>query len=165
MTFVTSLSSYFSYQIIPPVSVSIRQATPADLPELHRLVAELADHLGESADFETTLPQFTQDFHDGFFHALVADDGEKILGMALYCFVYSTWKGRMIYLEDFVINERYRGLGLGQRLWRALKERGRAQGCTVLKWQVVEDDAAALRFYRKQDPILEAQWVNGKVML
>jgi hypothetical protein len=35
----------------------------------------------------------------------------------------------------------------------------------MLKWQVVAEDEGAMRFYRKQDPVFEDQWLNGKVML
>lgn len=147
------------------MSIQIRQATVDDIPALHGLVAELANHLGEERHFEATVETFKKDFQDGFFHAIVAENEVEVVGMALYCFVYSTWKGRMIYLEDFVISKRYRRLGIGQQLWDELLERGRGNDCTILKWQVVADDAAAMRFYRKQNPVFEDQWLNGKVML
>ncbi len=147
------------------MSIHIRQAGLEDIRSLHKLVAELASHLGESDHLTSTIEQFEQDFRDGFFHAIVADNGTEIVGMALYCFVYSTWKGRMIYLEDFVISKRHRRLGIGQQLWDALLEKGRERQCTILKWQVVADDKPAMRFYQKQDPVFEDQWLNGKVML
>jgi GNAT superfamily N-acetyltransferase len=147
------------------MSIQIRQATLNDIPALHSLVAELASHLGEADHFTSTVDRFEKDFQDNFFHAIVADNGEEIVGMALYCFVYSTWKGRMIYLEDFVISKRHRRQGIGQLLWDALLQRGRDRDCAMLKWQVVADDAAAMRFYNKQNPVFEDQWLNGKVML
>lgn len=147
------------------MSIQIRQATAADIPALHALVAELAGHLGDADDFKATIVQFEKDFNEGFFDALVADEDGEVAGMALYCLLYSTWNGRMIYLEDFVISKRHRRKGIGQLLWDALKEHGREHGCKILKWQVVADDEAAMRFYRKQDPVFEDQWLNGKVML
>ena len=129
------------------------------------LTRKLAGHLGEREDFTSPIEQFEKDFKDGFFSALVADDGTEVAGMALYCLMYSTWKGRMIYLEDFVIGKRHRRKGIGQLLWDALKEKGRDHDCKLLKWQVVADDEVAMRFYRKQDPVFEDQWLNGKVML
>jgi|AntRauTorckE5430_2_1112549.scaffolds.fasta_scaffold05586_2 GNAT superfamily N-acetyltransferase len=147
------------------MSIQIREATAADIPVLHSLVAELADHLGDKTDFTSPIEQFEKDFNDGFFDALVADDDGEIAGMALYCLLYSTWNGRMIYLEDFVISKRHRRKGIGQLLWDALKETGREHDCKLLKWQVVAEDEGAMRFYRRQDPVFEDQWLNGKVML
>ena len=147
------------------MSVTIRQATAADIPAIAELVAELATHLGEADHFTSPVEQLGQDFHDGFFHAILAERNGEVAGMALYCFVYSTWKGRMIYLEDFVISRRHRRQGIGQQLWDVLKERGRQRNCAMLKWQVVAEDEGAMRFYRKQDPVFEDQWLNGKVML
>lgn len=158
-------SKYMSIQIDTNTQIRVRQATREDLPALHGLVRELAEHLGEEEHFDSGLKQFKRDFADGFFHALVADNGREVVGMALYCYVYSTWKGRVIYLEDFVIGKRHRRLGIGQLLWDALMEKGRERGCSMLKWQVVERDEAAMRFYRKQTDIFEGQWLNGKVML
>lgn len=145
--------------------VTIRQATVSDIPAIHDLVAELAVHLGEADHFTSPIEQLEQDFKDGFFHAILADRAGEVAGMALYCYVYSTWKGRMIYLEDFVISKRHRRQGIGQQLWDALKEQGRKRNCAMLKWQVVGEDEGAMRFYRKQDPIFEDQWLNGKVEL
>ena len=147
------------------MSIQIRLATAADIPALHALVGELAGHLGDKDDFTATIERFEKDFNKGYFDALVADEEGEVAGMALYCLLYSTWNGRMSYLEDFVSSQRHRRKGIGQLLWDALKEHGRALDCKILKWQVVADDEAAMRFYRKQDPVFEDQWLNGKVML
>jgi GNAT superfamily N-acetyltransferase len=95
----------------------------------------------------------------------VAEHEGKVIGMALYFFVYSTWKGRMIYLEDFVVEESYRRKGIGQRLWDTLKERGRERGCKLLKWQILETNTEALKFYAAQDATIEEDWLNGKLYL
>jgi len=147
------------------MSIKIREATAKDIPAPHALVGELAGHLGDADDFTSPIEQFTKDFNDGYFDALVADEEGEVAGMALYCLLYSTWNGRMIYLEDFVISQHHRRKGIGQLLWDALKEHGRSHDCKILKWQVVADDEAAMRFYRRQDPVFEDQWLNGKVML
>lgn len=145
--------------------VQIRQANAADVSALHRLVAELAAYVGESASFTATVEQYAADFDDGFYRAVVAEDDGRVVGMALYYFVYSTWKGRMIYLEDFVLEPAYRRRGIGQRLWDVLLERGRERGCRLLKWQIVDSNTEALKFYAAQDAIVEDNWLNGKLYL
>lgn len=144
--------------------MTIRPATLPDVPDLHRLVAELADYVGESDMFTATVKQYETDFNDDFYRALVAEADGKVVGMALYYFVYSTWKGRMIYLEDFVIEQAYRRKGIGQQLWNGLIEAGKERGCVLLKWQVVNTNTEAMKFYLAQESaIIEDTWLNGKL--
>jgi len=147
------------------MSIKIRQATLADVPALHGLVGELADYVGERHNFIATVATYEEDFKAGFYKAVVAEDDGKVVGMALYYFVYSTWKGRMIYLEDFVLSPAYRRRGIGQQLWDALLECGREKGCQLLKWQVVDTNTEAMKFYAAQKGIMEENWINGKLYL
>jgi GNAT superfamily N-acetyltransferase len=149
------------------MQVRIRQGTEADLADVHRLVKELAAYVGSGAEVTATVEAYRADFADGFFRILVAEDEHsgRVIGMALYHFAYSTWKGRMIYLEDFVLDPACRRQGVGQKLWDALKDRGRAAGCKLLKWQIVAHNTEALKFYAAQDATIEENWLNGKLVL
>lgn len=147
------------------MSIQIRQATITDVPAIHGLVGELATYVGERHNFTATIATYEEDFREGFYKAVVAEDDGKVIGMALYYFTYSTWKGRMIYLEDFVLSPNYRRKGIGQRLWDVLLERGREKGCKLLKWQVVDSNTEAMKFYEAQNGIMEDNWINGKLYL
>lgn len=147
------------------MSIQIRQATLSDAPALHSLVGELAEYVGERHNFTATIATYEEDFREGFYKAIVAEDEGKVIGMALYVFVYSTWKGRMIYLEDFVLSRDYRRQGIGQRIWDALLERGREKECKLLKWQVVDTNTEAMKFYDAQQSIMEENWISGKLYL
>ena len=52
-------------------------------------------------------------FGDGekYFRCFVAEvvDSKKVVAFALYFFVYSTWQGKMLYLEDLFVEGVYRG--------------------------------------------------------
>lgn len=141
----------------------IRPATPNDVPDLHRLVAELAAYVGEADSFTATVEEYREDFREGFYRALVAEAEGRVVGMALYYFVYSTWKGRMIYLEDFVLEPAYRRRGIGQQLWDELIQKGKERGCKLLKWQVVKSNTEAVKFYAAQDALLDEDWINGRL--
>lgn len=143
----------------------IRPATPDDLPAIHGLVAELAAYVNCLDQFTATLADYQQDLTDGFYQALVAEVNGKVVGMALYYFTYSTWKGRMVYLEDFVLAPAFRRQGLGQKLWDALLEVGRGRRCKLLKWQIAGSNTEALKFYGAQEAIIEDDWLNGKLFL
>ncbi|NJC26170.1 GNAT family N-acetyltransferase [Neolewinella antarctica] len=143
----------------------IRQATPADLPAVHGLVAELAAYVDSLPQFTATLADYEKDMADGFYEVLVAETEGKVIGMALYYYVYSTWRGRMIYLEDFVLAPAHRRRGVGQQLWDALIAKGRGRGCKLLKWQIAGQNTEALKFYAAQDATIENDWLNGKLFL
>ncbi|PSR11886.1 MAG: GNAT family N-acetyltransferase [Bacteroidetes bacterium] len=145
--------------------INIRSGNKADLPAVHQLVRELAIYEKEEASFTATLADYERDYEAQVFECLVAETEDKIVGMALYYLTYSTWKGRMLYLEDFVINEAWRKEGIGQRLFDALLVRAGELECRLVKWQVLDWNEPAIRFYEKNEAIIEKDWWNGKLFL
>ena len=85
--------------------------------------------------------------------------------MAFFYAAYSTWKGKMLYLEDFLITEEYRRQGIGQLLFDAFIEEGKKRGVFLLKWQVLDWNEPALKFYEKNKALIEKNWWNGKLVL
>ena len=145
-------------------SVIIRQATSDDLLAIHGLVGELAAYEKESEAFIASLEDYHQDFSDGVFQAFVAEHDQQIIGMALYYTAYSTWKGKMLWLEDFVVKEAYRTFGIGQRLFDQLIEHAQNTGCRLMKWQVLDWNTPAIKFYEKNEATIEKNWWNGKIL-
>ena len=85
-----------------------------------------------------TLDDYKTNFADGTFRALVAankQDG-KVLGMVLYYPMFSTWKGKSLYLEDFVVREGERGRGGGRALFAALRGVAAEWNAALIKFQV-----------------------------
>ncbi len=147
------------------MSILIRKAIKSDLPAIHELVRELAIYERAEDAFTATLADYEADFEAGIYEALVAEVAGEIRGMALYYMAYSTWKGRMLYLEDFVVRQTQRRAGLGQLLFEAFVEEAKRKGCRLIKWQVLDWNEPALAFYRKNDAIIETEWWNGKIFL
>lgn len=145
------------------MTINIRKATANDLPSIYELVMSLAIYEKAPEEVTATLEDYQTDFAAGIFQAHVAELEEKVIGMVLYYMNYSTWKGRMLYLEDFVIFEEYRRLGVGQLLWDELLEEAKRQGAKLLKWQVLDWNEPAIKFYKKNKAIIETEWHNGKV--
>lgn len=134
-----------------------------DLPAIHNLVRELAIYEKAEREFTASLEDYRRDFEAGIFETLVAVSGQTAVGMALYYMTYSTWKGRMLYLEDFVVQEACRGRGIGRALFDAFLERARQKGCRLVKWQVLDWNQPALDFYKRYDAVIEKEWWNGKI--
>ena len=145
--------------------MQIRQATAEDLPAIYRLVAELAEYEKEPEALTATLDDYRRDFAAGFFEAIVAAnpaDGH-ISGMALYYLTYSTWKGRMLYLEDFVVEAASRRMGLGQQIFDAVFARAKDYECRLVRWQVLDWNEPAIEFYRRNKAIIEDNWWTCKI--
>lgn len=146
------------------MTVIIRNAVREDLPFVHTLVGELAEFEKAAHEFTTDIEAYERNFRAGVFDVLVAEEAGQVVGMALFYLTFSTWKGRMLYLEDFVVREAARGHGIGQKLFDAFLERARELDCQLVKWQVLDWNEPAIRFYEKQHATLEREWYNGKIL-
>ncbi len=145
--------------------IKIRQATLSDIPVIFSLVEELALYEKAPEAVITSVEIYEKDFNAGIFEAIVAEKEGEIIGMALYYMAYSTWKGRMLYLEDFVVRESARRFGVGQLLFDAYLNVAKEKGATLVKWQVLDWNEPAVKFYEKNDAIIEKEWWNGKIFL
>lgn len=144
-------------------NILIRPATEADMPAVHALVYELAVYEKEPDAVFTTPEEYLEDFKKGLFECRVADLDGKVVGMTLFFMAYSSWKGKMLYLDDFVVNEPYRGMGVGQLLYDDFIAEGRRRGCRLVKWQVLDWNEPAIRFYERNAATIEKGWWNVKV--
>jgi GNAT superfamily N-acetyltransferase len=145
--------------------VIIREGVREDIPEVLRLVKELA--LYEKAPHEVTNTASMM-LRDGFgehplYGLFVAEAGDRIVGMAIHYVRYSTWKGPMLYLEDIVIEENHRGKGIGSLLFEQCVRYAHHKGYHGMMWQVLDWNTPAINFYKKYNCILDPEWVNGKL--
>lgn len=145
--------------------MTIRPADRADLPAILGLVTELAIYERQPEAVTATLEDYEKNHAAGVFEAIVAELDGAVVGMALFYMSWSTWKGRMLFLEDFVVTETARRTGAGQLLFDAYLAEARARDCRVAKWQVLEWNEPALKFYQKNGAIIETDWWNGKLFL
>lgn len=140
----------------------IRKGTKEDLPQLLELIHELAIYEKAPHEVEITLQQLEQ---DGFgekpvYEFFVAEDDKQIVGIALYYFRYSTWKGKAVYLEDLVVRESERGKGYGQLLLDAIIKEAKRTNAKQVRWQVLDWNEPAINFYKKLGADLDGEWIN-----
>jgi len=143
----------------------IRTATENDMTSVHGLIRELAIYEHAEKEHITTIEEL---IIDGFgehkvFDCIVAEQDSKVIGFALYYTAYSTWKGRCLYLEDFLVTEKLRGQGVGKLLFDEVYEIAKQQKVDRFMWQVLEWNAPAINFYKKYNATLDGEWVNGKI--
>lgn len=143
--------------------IKIRNGAKMDLPRVLELIKELAQFEKASDQVSNTVERMEQDGFGanpvyGFF---VAEDGEEIVGLSLYYFRYSTWKGKRLYLEDIIVTENRRGKGLGKLLFERTMKYSLEQGCSGMMWQVLNWNKPAIDFYKKYQARLDEEWLNG----
>jgi len=143
----------------------IRKANEDDIPGIFALVKELAEYEKAPDAVITSEKVYLEDFRAGCFDAHVAEIHAEMVGVALYYPAYSTWKGKMLYLEDFVVKSEHRRDGIGQLLFEAFLVEARQRDCTLVKWQVLDWNEPAVRFYEKNEALIEREWWNGKLFL
>lgn len=134
-----------------------------DMEAIHALVRELAEYERGLHRVTTSAESYKEDFAVKAFDAFVAEADGTIVGMALYCGMFSTWRGRMLYLEDFVVKESMRGQGIGKLLFEAFVEEARKQKVALVKWQVLHWNEPGLNFYRKYETMFDDEWVDCKI--
>jgi len=140
----------------------IRKATIHDCEAMMQLIHELA--VFEKAPNEVTVSM--EEFRDAGFgehavwEAFVAEQDNQIIGMSLYYIRYSTWKGRRLYLEDLIVNEPFRGQGIGKLLLDRTIEHAKEMQYSGMMWQVLDWNEAAIDFYKKYNADFDGGWLN-----
>ena len=146
--------------------IMIRPAIQNDCPRLMELIHQLAVYERAPDEFTATLEHFTE---SGFgkhpvWWAFVAELKGKIVGFALYYIRYSTWKGQRMFLEDFIVDETYRGNGIGKLLFDKLIEEAKQKKFNGIVWQVLDWNEPAINFYKKYDGVnFDQGWLNCSI--
>jgi GNAT superfamily N-acetyltransferase len=130
----------------------LRDATPADVPDLLRLVRALAEYERKLEKFTATAEDYQRLLFGPrpYAQAMVAERGGSAVGVALYHRTVSTFAGRPGYfLEDIFIEPAERGSGLGRAFFAELARRLAAEGGDNLSWRVLHWNAPAIGFYER----------------
>lgn len=141
----------------------IRKLQSSDISAAHELIRELAVYERAEHELINTPEDMLRDWKAGLFDAIVLCVNDTVIGLALYYYRYSTWKGKCLYLEDFVLQEKHRRNGYGQLLWNALLHLAKEENCRKLSWQVLDWNQPAIEFYHQQKAHLDGEWINGSI--
>ena len=165
--------------------MKIREARKEDMPQVLELIRELAifenepdaveinvevlerEGLGENAlftcfvaDASTPLSnRASTPLSNGASIPLSNEEHESIIvGAALVYFRFSTWKGRMLHLEDLIVKESERGSGIGEALYRTVMQYAFDRGLKRVAWDVLDWNQGAIRFYERSGAKLMKDW-------
>jgi GNAT superfamily N-acetyltransferase len=142
-------------------AVTLRPATPADIPTLVALIQALSEY-EQLAHEVTGRPEDLGHYLFGdrpYAEAVLAELDGSVAGMALYFYNFSTFLMKPgLYLEDLFVLPRYRRQGVGQALFRYLGQLAVAQGCGRFEWSVLDWNTPAIEFYQRMGADLKPEW-------
>lgn len=147
------------------IEIQIRKGIAADIPQVMDLIKELAEYERALDKVETTESILLEDgFGDSpSFQFLVAIRQNKIVGLSLFYYRYSTWKGKGLYLEDLIVTRKYRGKGIGKDLLKETAKYALNNKCTAMYWQVLDWNTPAIDFYQSLGTKFDGEWINCKI--
>lgn len=138
----------------------VRKAKKEDMPHVLELIQELANFENEPDAVEISVEDLVR---EGFgenplFTCFVAEKNDQIVGTALIYFRFSTWKGKILHLEDLVVKESERGKGIGEALYRKVMQYAYNRGLKRVSWDVLDWNEDAIRFYERSGAKLMSDW-------
>jgi GNAT superfamily N-acetyltransferase len=151
--------------------LTIRPATPTDVPIILRFIRELALYEREPDAVVATEADLLRDGWGAQprFTCLIADWTEQgtagfatttqPAGFALYFTSYSTWLGHHgIRLEDLYVTPEHRRKGIGKALLAKLASIAVEQGCPRLEWDVLAWNQPAIDVYESIGATTQTEW-------
>ena len=138
----------------------IRIATKNDMPSVLELIKELAVFEKEPEAVVVTAEDLVRDgfSENPLFECFVAEEKNEIIGMALYYYRFSTWKGKTIHLEDLIVKEDKRGTGAGFALYTEIIKKGKAENVRRIEWNVLDWNTPTIDFYKKSGANVLKDW-------
>lgn len=129
--------------------MEISPATEADTEVISEILGEIEAHYGGQPT-----PGDPKQIRAALFSdrpaatVLLARDGELVLGMASYSFLWpAAGADRSLYLKELYVREPARRRGVAGEFMAALKEAAAAAGCSRIEWTADADNPPALDFY------------------
>ena len=138
----------------------IRKGQKKDMPAVLELIKELAIFEKEPHAVIVTVEDLLRDgfSENPLFYTFIAEVYSEIIGMALFYYRYSTWKGKTIHLEDLIVSEKSRGTGAGFALYSEIIKQGKKDNVRRIEWNVLDWNTPAIDFYNKTGAKILEDW-------
>lgn len=145
--------------------MNIRKGNPEDMKSVLELIQELAIFEKEPEAVVITEEDLVRDgfgekpLFDVFVAEIENEEKQKeIVGIALYYYRYSTWKGKTIHLEDLIVKEKMRGTGLGSALYAEIMKQAKRDNVRRVEWNVLAWNTPAVNFYKNSGARILDDW-------
>ena len=140
----------------------IRPGKKSDIPQVFELIKELAEYEKALDKVSNTVEKLEE---DGFgqnpvYELFVAEIENNIVGIALTYYRFSTWRGKVMYLEDLIVREHMRRKGIGKKLFDMVLDHAKVTSCVGLSLQVLDWNDLGINFYKKYNMEFDDEWIN-----
>tara|TARA_B100001248_G_scaffold123025_1_gene92255 strand:+ start:274 stop:717 length:444 start_codon:yes stop_codon:yes gene_type:complete len=140
----------------------IRPGKKSDIPQVFDLIKELAEYEKALDKVSNTVEKLEE---DGFgpnpvYELFVAEIENNIVGIALTYYRFSTWRGKVMYLEDLIVKEHMRRKGIGKKLFDMVLDHAKVTSCVGLSLQVLDWNDLGINFYKKYNMEFDDEWIN-----
>jgi GNAT superfamily N-acetyltransferase len=146
--------------------LSIRSATPADLPLIAQFIRDLAEYekLAHEVRFDEAVLGDRLFGARPYAEVLIGEIDGTPQGFALFFHNFSTFEGKPgVYLEDLFVRPDARGSGLGKMLLAALAQIALERDCARLEWWVLDWNEPAIGFYKSLRAKPMDEWTTFRV--
>lgn len=142
------------------MEIIVQKAVREDMSQVLGLIKELALFEKSPLEVNLTVAQLQEaGFNDPpQFVCFVAKKEATIIGMALVYFRFSTWKGRVLHLEDLIVTQSMRGKGVGMKLYTKVMQYAAALKVKRVSWEVLDWNEDAIQFYKKTGALVFEDW-------
>lgn len=147
-------------------NVVIRKAKKEDVARIFFLINALAIFEKEADAVKISQEELLEDgFGDNpSYQCIVAEHEGEVIGFALYFIRYSTWQGKTVYLEDFLVDEKFRSKGIGKLIFEEMIQISKELNVRQLSWQVLDWNEGAIHFYEKYKSEIADGWLNARLL-
>ena len=131
-------------------TITIRDATPADVPALLRLLRQL-DPPAEAPDEPAARAALHAIARHPGMRLVVAEAAGEVVGSVVLAVLPNLTHHAQPWaqLENLIVDEAHRGRGVGRALMQWCEDAARAQGCYKLQFQSRNHRRPSHRFYRR----------------
>ncbi len=132
--------------------IRIRPGEINDVEAIHGAIQAMGRGLDMAGKVTGTVDDYSRfGFRpDAAFGSLIAEVDQEFAGLCLFFPIFSTWRGRPgVFVQDLYVDDRFRGLGIGERLLREVASWSKARGGDYLRLEVDVDNVAAQRLYER----------------
>jgi ribosomal protein S18 acetylase RimI-like enzyme len=142
-------------------TLSIRQATRADVPLVLSFVKDLAEYEKLGHLVVATEEVIAEELFGPKSHAevLLGYVDTEAVAFAVYFHNFSTFLGRKgLYLEDLYVRPAYRRRGFGRAVLLQLARIAAARKCGRFEWSVLDWNEPAIFFYESLGATVMHEW-------
>jgi GNAT superfamily N-acetyltransferase len=138
--------------------MKIRDIQAHEYDTLYNLIKEFSIFIKTPEKVTTSAAKLYEDRES--FCCKVVEVDKVIVGFASYYHAYSTWSGKIVYVDDLYIQPDHRNHNYGNLLLQEIISEARNRGCVKVYWQVSGWNEKAKAFYTRMGAKISDTEVN-----